>query len=103
MAVKQYEIYWVDLNPTRGSEMNKIRPCVVVNPGDMNKYLDTIIVAPLTTAKRNYPFRVSCNFGNIALDQLRSVDKTRFKDFIQKLSSIDIIEVKHILNEMLVK
>jgi len=59
MTAKQYEIYWVDLNPTRGSEMKKIRPCVVVSPNDMNKYLDTIIIAPITSAKKSYPYRVT--------------------------------------------
>jgi mRNA interferase MazF len=102
MTAKQYEVYWVDLNPTRGSEMKKIRPCVVVSPDDMNKYLDTIIIAPITSAQKSYPYRVTCNIGNIALDQLRTVDKTRFKDFIQNLSAANINEVKCILQEMLV-
>jgi mRNA interferase MazF len=81
---KQYEIYWVDLNPTCGSEMNKIRPCVIVTPDEMNKYLDTIIVAPITSAKRTYPYRVSCSVGNIALDQLRTIDKIRLMSFYSK-------------------
>ena len=103
MTAKQYEIYWVDLNPARGSEINKIRPCVVITPDDMNKYLNTIIVAPITSTKKIYPFRVNCGIGYIALDQLRTVDKTRLKDFIQKLSTTNIFEVKRIINEMLVK
>ena len=103
MNEKQYEIYWVDLNPTRGSEMNKIRPCVIVSPDDMNKYLNTILVAPITSTKKMYPFRVTCTIGNIALDQLRTVDKTRLRDFIQILPSITIFEVKRVINEMLVK
>jgi mRNA interferase MazF len=103
MTPKQYEIYWVDLNPTKGSEMNKIRPCVIVTPDDMNNYLNTVTVAPVTSTERTYPFRVSCSIGHIALDQLRTVDKTRLKDFIQKLSSVGIIEVKRVLNEMLVE
>jgi mRNA interferase MazF len=75
MTAKQYDVYWVDLNPTCGSEMNKIRPCVIVSPDDMNKHLNTIIVAPITSIKRVYPFRVMCDIGYIALDQLRTVDK----------------------------
>ena len=103
MNIKQYEIYWVDLNPTRGSEMKKNRPCVIVSPNDMNIYLDTVIIAPITSSNKGYPFRVSCNIGHIALDQLRTVDKTRFRDYIQTLSSVNIMEVKHVLNEMLVE
>ena len=103
MTAKQYEIYWVDLNPTRGSEMNKVRPCVIVSPDDMNKYLNTIIVAPITSIKRTYIFRVNSNIGYVALDQLRTVDKTRLKDFIQKLTTSQVLEVKRILHEMLVE
>ena len=103
MTAKQYEVYWVDLNPTQGSEMSKIRPCVIVSPDDMNKYLNTIIVAPITSTKRTYLFRAECDIGFIALDQLRTVDKTRIKDFIQKLTTNHVLEVKHILHEMLVE
>jgi mRNA interferase MazF len=102
MTAKQYEVYWVDLNPTCGSEMNKIRPCVIVSPDDMNKYLNTIIVAPITSTERTYLFRVKCDIGHIALDQLRTVDKSRIKDFIQKLTTNNVLEVKRILHEMLV-
>jgi mRNA interferase MazF len=103
MTTKQYEIYWVDLNPSRGSEINKIRPCVIVSPDDMNNYLNTIIVAPITSTLKSYPFRLSCDIGYIALDQLRTVDKTRFRSFIQKLTASNINDLKHILNEMLVE
>ena len=103
MTAKQYEVYWVDLNPTCGSEMNKIRPCVIVSPDDMNNYLNTIIIAPITTTERTYLFRVKCDVGYIALDQLSTVNKTRIKDFIQKLNTNHIHEVKRILHEMIVK
>jgi mRNA interferase MazF len=103
MTAKQYDVYWVDLNPTRGSEMNKIRPCVIVSPNDMNKYLNTIIIAPITSIKRSYPFRVKCDIGFIALDQLRTVDKTRINDFILTLSINHVLEMKHILQEMLIE
>ena len=103
MIARQYEIYWVNLNPTRGSEINKIRPCVIVSPDDMNNYLNTIIIAPITSTEKSYPFRVSCDTGNIALDQLRTVDKMRLKDFIQKLNDVNILQVKRVLNEMLVQ
>jgi len=103
MTAKQYEIYWVDLNPTCGSEMNKIRPCVIVSPDDMNKYLNTVIIAPITSTERIYAFRVKCDIGYVALDQLRTIDKTRIKDFIQILTTNQILEVKQILQEMLVE
>ena len=83
--------------------MSKIRPCVIVSPDDMNKYLNTIIVAPITSTKRAYLFRVECGIGSIALDQLRTVDKTRMKDFIQKLTTSQVLEVKRVLHEMLVE
>ena len=102
MDAKQYEIYWVDLNPTRGSEMKKIRPCVIVSPDDMNQYLNTIIVAPITSSKKVYPYRITCDIGDIALDQLRTVDKIRLRDYIQKISATQINEVKYALQEMLV-
>ena len=72
MTTKQYEIYWVDLNPTRGSEMNKVRPCVIVSPDDMNNYLQTIIVAPVTSTER-----VRRNLGKIGkliLHDIREFD-----------------------------
>jgi len=79
--VKQFEVYWIDLNPTKGSEINKTRPCVVISPEEMNQNLNTLIVAPLTSTIKNYPTRVSVvvdkKNGEIALDQIRSIDKTR--------------------------
>ena len=76
---------------------------MIVSPDDMNNYLNTIIVAPITSTERTYLFRVKCDVGYIALDQLRTVDKTRINDFIQKLTTNHIHEVKRILHEMLVK
>jgi mRNA interferase MazF len=79
--VKKNEIWLVNLDPTIGSEIKKTRPCVVVSPDAMNKYLATVIVAPLTSSHKNYPSRVDSIFqgipGQIALDQLRAVDKVR--------------------------
>jgi mRNA interferase MazF len=79
--VKRFEVYLVDLDPTRGSEIQKLRPALVLSPNEMNKYLRTAIIAPMTTKGRNFPTRVECSFGGkdgqIALDQIRSVDKSR--------------------------
>ena len=73
--VEQYEVYWVELDPTRGGEMAKTRPCVVVTPSDLNMYLTTVVIVPITSTIRNYPYRVLCSVagreGEIATDQIR--------------------------------
>ena len=75
------EVWLVSLNPTQGAEIRKTRPCLVTSPDEMNRYLQTVIVAPMTTVTRSYPTRVQVRFqgktGQVALDQLRSVDKQR--------------------------
>lgn len=81
VAVQRFEVWLINLDPTQGSEINKTRPCVVLSPDEMNRYLRTVIVAALTSTQRAYPSRVDCTFqgkeGQVALDHLRSVDKTR--------------------------
>ena len=88
-AVSRGEVYLVDHNPTRGSEIQKTRPCVIVSPDELNGYLRTFIVAPLTTGSHLYPFRIPCRFkgrqGHIVLDQLRTVDQERL---VQHLGNI---------------
>ena len=85
----RFEVWLIQLNPTKGTEINKTRPCVVVSPDEMAA-LSTVLVAPMTTKGFDYPCRVSCQFngkkGLILLDQMRAVDKSRF---IKKLGSID--------------
>ena len=75
------DVFLIDLDPTRGSEIRKTRPCVVISPDELNAHLRTIIVAPLTTGSHPYPFRVACRFGgkngHIVIDQLRTVDGER--------------------------
>lgn len=82
MDVKRFDVYLISLDPTQGYEMQKTRPCVVISPDEMNRHLGTVIIAPLTTRGREYPSRVSCQFegkdGQIVLDQIRAVDKSRF-------------------------
>lgn len=87
---KQFEIYRICLDPTVGSEYRKTRPCVVVSPNEMNRYIKTIIIAPMTTKIReNYPTKVKVNFQSteqqVALDQIRTVDKNRL---IEKLGNL---------------
>jgi len=81
MVVNRFDVYLVNLDPTIGSEIQKTRPCVVVSPDDMNHWIATVIVAPMTTAERPYPTRVPVEFagktGQIVLDQLRTVDRAR--------------------------
>ena len=105
MEIKQYSVYWIDLDPTIGSEVNKVRPCVVLSPDEMNKYLKTIIIAPLTHTIKPYPSRAVCNLdgekGMVMLDQLRTIDKKRLKGLAGKLHKRETDKIKEIINEML--
>ena len=90
MMVRRFEVYLVNLDPTQGSEIKKTRPCLVISPDEMNRFIATVIVAPMTTKGRNYPTRVSCEFqgkqGQVVLDQIRTIDKSRL---LQKLGEVD--------------
>jgi mRNA interferase MazF len=81
VVVHRFEVYLVSLDPTVGSEIQKSRPCLIVSPDEMNHHINTVIIAPMTTRGRDYPTRVPCTFqgtqGQIVLDQIRTVDKTR--------------------------
>lgn len=90
MVVKRFEVYLVNLDPTVGSEIQKTRPCLVISPDVMNRYIATVIIAPMTTKGRPYPTRVECHFqgkdGQVVLDQVRTVDKARL---VRRLGSLD--------------
>ena len=105
--MEQYSICLVNLDPTIGHEIKKTRPCVVISPVEMNQHIATIIIAPMTTKSHAYPTRVPLSFkgknGWIVLDQIRTIDKSRIIKKIGKLSPGKIIEVKNIIDEMLVK
>ena len=107
MDVKQYAVYWVNLDPTVGSEIRKTRPCLVISPDEMNDHLNTIILAPLTSNLKAYPSRVKCllqgKASSIVLDQIRTVDKRRIVDYFDALGAAEIKKVKEVLEEMLVK
>ena len=98
------EIWLVSLDPTQGSEMRKTRPCLVISPDEMNRHLRTILIAPLTTAERPYPTRVSLvlrgKHGQVALDQIRAVDRQRLVRRIGKASSATAHAVSAVLIEM---
>jgi len=106
MVINQYDIFWVNLNPTIGHEIKKVRPCIVLSPDEMNFNIDTIIIAPMTTKSRSYPTRVKVTFekksGWIILDQIRTIDKIRLKEKAGHLDETKITEVKGILKEMLI-
>ena len=90
MVVNRFDVYLINLDPTIGSEIHKIRPCLIISPDEMNRHIRTVIVAPMTTAGNNYPTRVRCQFenkkGQIVLDQIRTIDKARL---LKKLGTID--------------
>jgi mRNA interferase MazF len=82
-VIKRFEVWLIELDPTKGGEIKKTRPCLVVSPEPINKYLNTITVVPMTTTIRSYPTRVNCLFkgttGQLMVDQIRGVDKSRLK------------------------
>lgn len=98
------EVWLVSLDPTRGAEMQKTRPCVVVSPDEMNRHLRTVIVAPMTTSERRYATRVPLTFrgnpGEVALDQLRTVDRQRMLKKVGNISPSAAQTVSSVLVEM---
>ncbi len=104
MAVKRFEVYLVNLDPTVGSEIKKTRPCLIISPDEMNRFISTIIIAPMTTKGKIYPTRVPCTFkgkqGLIVLDQIRTVDKTRLVKRIGKVDNVTQDKVLEVLAEM---
>ena len=90
MVVNRFDVYLINLDPTVGSEIQKTRPCVIISPDEMNRHIRTVIVAPLTTAGKEYPTRIPCEFkkkkGHIVLDQIRTIDKKRL---IKNLGTLD--------------
>lgn len=102
VVVRRFDVVLVGLDPVLGSEIRKTRPCLVVSPDEMNRFLSTVIVAPMTTAGRAYPTRVACVFkgksGQIALDQIRTVDKVRL---VRKLGTITATSSRPVLERLL--
>ncbi|MGD1846898.1 MAG: type II toxin-antitoxin system PemK/MazF family toxin [Salibacteraceae bacterium] len=102
--VNQFEVFLIGLNPTKRSEIKKTRPCVVISPNELNHHLKTVIIVPMTTTRKNYPFRVKCAFkgkhADIALDQLRAVDKSRLIKKIGKIKPTEAETCLQMLQEM---
>jgi mRNA interferase MazF len=103
-VVSRGHVYLVRLDPTLGSEIKKTRPCVVVSPDELNEHLRTVIVAPMTTGGRAYPWRPRCRFqgraGFVALDQLRTVDVERLVKSLGPLEAPTVVTVLERLQDM---
>ena len=106
MEINQYQIVLVNLDPTIGSEIKKTRPCAIISPNEMNKYLQTVVIAPMTSQSKNYPTRVEIKHDNkrgwIVLDQIRTIDKQRIVKILDNLSQKEISKVKMIIQETFV-
>ncbi len=104
MVIRRFEVYLINLDPTIGREIKKTRPCLIISPDDMNKYLSTVIIAPMTTKERTYPTRINCQFdgkeGQIVLDQIRTIDKVRIIKNLGKINNPTQKEVLVTLAEL---
>lgn len=103
-APQRGDVYLVSLDPTRGREIRKTRPCVVVSPDELNSHLSTFVAVPMTTGGHPYPFRIPCRFqskdGFIVLDQLRTVDRARLVSRLGRVSAATLTKALGILQEM---
>src|SRR4030067_747781 len=106
MEIGQYEVFLINLDPTIGHEIKKTRPCVVISPNEMNRNIQTIVIAPMTTKSHDYPTRVKVKFqsknGWIVLDQIRTVDKRRLFKKIGRKTQKEKEKVKYVIKEMFV-
>jgi mRNA interferase MazF len=104
MVINRFDVYLINLDPTVGSEIQKTRPCLIISPDEMNGHIRTVIVAPMTTSGKDYPTRVKCKFkkkkGQIVLDQIRTIDKTRLVKKLGKIDPETQIEVISILQRL---
>jgi len=104
MVISRFDVYLVDLDPTVGHEIKKVRPCVIVSPNEMNHHINTAIIAPMTTKGREYPSRVFCRFkgkdGQVVLDQVRAVDQLRLVKKLGRLDSKTSTRVLEVLQEI---
>ena len=104
MVVRRFDVFLVGLDPTVGSEIQKTRPCLIVSPDEMNTNIRTVIVAPMTSSIKEYPTRVSCTFrkkaGQIVLDQVRTIDKSRLMKKLGTINSKAQLDVVSVLQRM---
>jgi mRNA interferase MazF len=106
MIIAQYQVVLVNLDPTIGSEMKKLRPCVVVSPDEMNRHLQTVTIAPMTSASKPYPTRVLVNHNNqsgwVVIDQIRTIDRRRIVKVFDVLTKLEILQIKSVIRETFV-
>lgn len=106
MELNQYGIVLVNLDPTIGSEIRKTRPCVIISPDEMNRFLQTIVIAPMTSSSKPYPTRIAVKHnkrkGWIVLDQIRTVDRQRIIKILDTLTEKEIKETKSVIKEIFV-
>jgi mRNA interferase MazF len=106
MELVQYQIVLVNLDPTLGSEIKKTRPCVIVSPNEMNKYLNTVVIAPMTSTSKAYPTRVAIKHNNqsgwVVLDQIRTIDRQRIIKVLGGIDQKEIEKVKAVIKEIFV-
>jgi len=104
MEVERFDVYWVNLDPTIGSELRKSRPAVIISPNEMNNGLNTVIIAPITSTIKKYPTRVNIELqrkkGQVALDQIRTIDKQRLNKRVTRISSEDAKKIIETLQVM---
>jgi len=104
MVVSRFDVFLVNLDPTQGREIRKTRPCLIISPDEMNRHIRTAIVAPMTTGGQEYPSRVPVTFqkkqGQIVLDQIRTVDKSRLIRRLGRLDKKTTEKVLAVLQEM---
>lgn len=100
----RFDVWLISLDPAKGSEMRKTRPCLIISPKEINDYMKTVLIAPLTSTIKNFPFRVKCYFqdhqGEIALDHIRSVDKTRLVKRLGTINEQTALELCRTLNAL---
>jgi len=105
--LRRFDIYLVNLDPTVGHEIKKTRPAVIISPDEMNRNISTVIIAPMTTKGRSYPTRVPITFqqkeGQVILDQIRTVDKSRLVNKIGKVNKVSSNKILSLLIEMFSK
>ena len=106
MEIKQYKVVLVNLDPTLGSEVKKTRPCLVISPDEMNKHLNTIIIAPITSSSKPYPTRIEIKGENtkgwVMIDQIRTIDKQRITKVFNIVSENEIMEIKNVIKNTFV-
>jgi mRNA interferase MazF len=101
MVAERFQVFLVQLDPAIGAETAKTRPCTIISPDELNQAIATVIIAPMTTVVRAWPTRVVVNFqgktGEIALDQIRAVDKSRL---VKRLGKLDVATADAVLDTL---